>query len=524
MRTFQWCITVFMLTSCIGVSEQTTVPTEPIATSQPSNTATAVVAPTDTAAVNTATVEATMVPTVSVIQTATQVAPQSTPDVTATPRQPMAIDTTPRQPIAGGPTLLDNRLELRRVTTVPVNSIRVVYDQTTSQLLLLNMSEGLIAVDPQTGKTRPIADSTMIAPNGMPSGLAVAADGRIFVVSNIQQNGYNTATIRRGTPNNGTYIWTTVATTEQYPLSGTPFDHLFNGITISPDQQFLIVNSGSRTDHGEVESNQGQFPDLREIPLTSRLFRIAINASYLILPNNEDALAPYVFARGFRNAYDPAFAPNGELFVGDNGPDADLPDEFNVVREGGHYGFPWRFGNIDNPQRAPNYDPQSDQLLSEDFTAVQLGAYANDPAFPTPPARMTDPIMNRGPAATVYRAADGQAVDASANGTTLSSFTPHRSPLGLTFATEAFPASWQVDDGLSGFILSWGAAGGDLPDKGQDVLHLRLTPDNEGGYSMQSTQLIRDLRNPIDAALIDDRMYILEFGADVALWEVMFLP
>jgi hypothetical protein len=72
--------------------------------------------------------------------------------------------------------------------------------------------------------------------------------------------------------------------------------------------------------------------------------------------------------------------------------------------------------------------------------------------------------------------------------------------------------------------LSWGAAGGDLPDKGQDLLHLQLTLNTVGGYEMRAVQLIRDLRNPIDATLIDNRMYILEFGADVALWEVEFLP
>lgn len=535
MRTLQWFIVMLWLTACMSAPEAVAEPTLPAAaTEAPIATATAA----DDIAQETATavpLAATSTPDI----TATPIAATTTPDGTsatptadnasdATPTTlsatPAVIDTTPRQPIAGGPTLLDNRLALRRVTTVPVNSIRVVYDQYTKQLLLLTMSEGLRAVDPQTGQMQLIADATMIAPNGLPTGLATTTDGRIFVVSNIQQNGYNTATIRRGTPNNGTYTWTTVATTEQYPLSGTPFDHVFNGIVVTPDQKFIIVNSGSRTDHGEVEDNQGLFPDTREVPLTARLLRIPINASYVILPNNEEALAPYVYARGFRNAYDPAFAPNGELFVGDNGPDADLPDEFNLVRQGEHHGFPWRFGNIDTPQRDPNYDPKNDKLLNQDFTAVQLGVYANDPTYPAAPERMIDPIVNRGPAAVIYRGVDGQVIDAHANGTTLSSFTPHRSPLGLTFATDAFPASWQMPEGLSGFILSWGAAGGDLPDKGQDLLHLRLTSNGEGGYQMQSIQLIRDLRNPIDAALIDNRMYILEFGADVALWEVGFLP
>lgn len=526
MRTIQLLMAIIVLVACSGGTGDLPA-AEPTTAAQIQATATsASSAPT----IDVATATNEPVPTVTV-----QIGPSATAEVvvdtaeptsavTPTPATPLVVDTTPRQPIAGGPTLLDNRLSLRRVVTVPVNSIRVVYDQTTTQLLLLNMSEGLLAVDPQTGQMRTVADAGLIAPNGMPTGLAVATDGRVFVVSNIQQNGYNMATIRRGTPNGSGYTWTTVATTAQYPLSGTPFDHVFNGITVTPDQKYLIVNSGSRTDHGEVEDNQGQFPDTREIPLTARLFRIPIDASYITLPNDEAALAPYVYARGFRNAYDPAFAPNGELFVGDNGPDADLPDEFNRVREGDHYGFPWRFGNIDNPQRDPNYDPRQDRMLNEEFVAVQLGVYANDPTYPPAPEQMIDPIVNRGPAATVYRATDGQIIDASAVGQTLSSFTPHRSPLGLTFATDAFAASWQIPNGLSGFILSWGAAGGDIPDKGQDLLHLQLNANAEGSYTMRTVQLIRDLRNPIDATLIDNRMYILEFGADVAIWEVEFLP
>ncbi|MFZ9859145.1 MAG: PQQ-dependent sugar dehydrogenase [Roseiflexaceae bacterium] len=522
MRAIQWIMALAILVSCANEANQSAAPTKLVADTPSAATATVALATATTEIVPSATNQIEPSATVvSVTETATT-AP--TVAMTSTPADPLVVDTTPRQPIVGGPTLLDNRLNLRRVATMPVNSIRVVYDQTTAQLLLLNMTEGLMAIDPQTGQMRTIADATIIAPNGMPSGLAVAANGTILVVSNLQANGYNTATIRRGTPNGSSYTWTTLATTEQYPLSGTNFDHVFNGITITPDQQYVIVNSGSRTDHGEVEDNQGLFPGMREVPLTARLFRIPINASYITLPNDEAALAPYVYARGFRNAYDPAFAPTGELFVGDNGPDADLPDEFNLVREGGHYGFPWRFGNIDTPQRNPNYDPSQDRLLNDEFVAVQLGIYANDPDYPTAPENMIDPIVNRGPAATVYRTMDGQIADASALGQTLSSFTPHRSPLGLTFASAAFPASWQVPGGISGFILSWGAAGGDIPDKGQDLLHLQLAATASGGYDMRSVQLIRDLRNPIDATLIDNRMYILEFGADVALWEVEFLP
>jgi glucose/arabinose dehydrogenase len=133
----------------------------------------------------------------------------------------------------------------------------------------------------------------------------------------------------------------------------------------------VFVNSGSRTDHGEVQSNNNAFTDAREVPLTSAILRIPANAQDLQLPNDETALKPYLFADGTRNAYALEFAPNGDLFATDNGPDADYPDELNWIREGLHYGFPWRFGNQDNPQQFADYDSSKDVRLSLDFIAVR---------------------------------------------------------------------------------------------------------------------------------------------------------
>ena len=62
-----------------------------------------------------------------------------------------------------------------------------------------------------------------------------------------------------------------------------------NAIVLSPDEQMLYVNSGSRTDHGEVQNGNGQFPDAREVPLTSMIIRVPADSKNLSLPNNADA-------------------------------------------------------------------------------------------------------------------------------------------------------------------------------------------------------------------------------------------
>ena len=77
------------------------------------------------------------------------------------------------------------------------------------------------------------------------------------------------------------------------------------------------------------------------------------------------------------------------------------------------------------------------------------------------------------------------------------------------------------DESLSAFVLSWGAAGGTLSDSGQDLLHLALTK-REDNYESVTTQIARDFKNPIDAVMIENRLYVLEYGSDGAIWELTF--
>ncbi len=218
-----------------------------------------------------------------------------------------------------------------------------------------------------------------------------------------------------------------------------------------------------------------------------------------------------------------AFAPNGDLLGGDNGPDFDFPDELNWLRDGRHYGFPWRFGTQDNPQQFAGYEPSKDLRLSQDFTAVNTGTYRNDPSFPPAPTSFSEPILSSGPDAAQYRGDDGRQHDAVKEGPSMASFTPHRSPLGLAFADDtAMPADMRgTSETFVAFILSWGAAGGTLTDKGQDLLELRLTRTVDN-YVMSATQIARDFKNPIDAVMIGNRLYVLEFGAGGAVWELSF--
>ena len=462
---------------------------------------------------------------------ACQASPASSVPVTSTntPLPPVEIQPTPfeTQPIPDGPVLLDTGITLRKVMEVGPNNIRIVRNPVNGDVYLLNPAEGIFRISDISGSASRDKVASIREIKGSATGIAFGQDGTLYSVLNTTIDKTKTqVVVRKGVPNDqGRFTWETLASSEPYPLSNTYFDHLYNGIIVSLDGQWIYINGGSRTDHGEVEDNAGTFPDTRDVALTARILRIPANATELVLPNDEGALTErgLIMARGTRNAYDMAFAPNGDLFAVDNGPDADYPDELNWIREGLHYGFPWRFGTQDNPQRLPDYDPSKDLHLQSGYWAVDHGFYHNDPDFPQPPSKFTDPVVNLGPDVMIYRGDDGQEYDAGKQGKMLSTFTPHIAPLGLVFATEPeLPAQWRDEgDAFSAFLVSWGAAGGTLSYKGQGLLHLQLTKTGDN-YEVKTTEIARGFLNPIDTVLIENRLYVLEYGGNGVIWELTF--
>ncbi len=180
------------------------------------------------------------------------------------------------RPVAGGPTILRERIGLRKVIDAPGASVRLTLDPASGDMYLLNPANGLyrLTLAPQAALT-PVADAATMVGAALPVGLAFGPDGAAYVVAN-QSGGTSThAVIARGTPTGaGGFSWAEAAHTVAYPLSRTPFDHLFNGVVVSPDGRWIYLNSGSRSDHGEVEDNGGAYPGLREAAITSAIFRI----------------------------------------------------------------------------------------------------------------------------------------------------------------------------------------------------------------------------------------------------------
>ena len=368
------------------------------------------------------------------------------------------------------------------------------------------------------GTFTPVAllqDSAFGAPRAL--GMAFGPDGTLYVVGNEDVGSTHTRfVIQRGRREGESWVWENVATSEPYLLSHTWFDHRASGIIVSPDGSTLLVNSGSRTDHGEM------YGGVREEGLTALILKIPANATNLVLPNDRQALKAggYVYAEGTRNTFDFAYAPNGDLFGLDNAGDRDDSEELNWLREGQHYGFPWRIGTSTTPMQFEGYDPDQDPFVQRDRNTNNLADtgwyFSNDPTYPDPPEGVVfvDPIPNVGPYADRYRdETTGEVVDASETGTTIGTFTAHRSPLGLVFDADSLVAEPMRG---GGFMLSFNSADDQMlarmGDTGEDLVFLDFEKVNEN-YTVSAHLVAHGFVHPIDAVMVENTIYVLEYGS-----------
>ena len=179
---------------------------------------------------------------------------------------------------------------------------------------------------------------------------------------------------------NGSRQVSTVMQTVPYPSSATLYEHAFSSIVKMPGKDSLLIASGARTDHGEVNDVNGLFPFTREVALTTSIFKIPYHGNNFTLPNDTaaiDALDAF-YCKGVRNTFDMAYNQNGHLFGVENSDERDNPEEINWLRQGHHYGFPWMMGPNYNPQQYPGYHPNNDNMLNRRTSAFQLGKFYND--------------------------------------------------------------------------------------------------------------------------------------------------
>ena len=433
---------------------------------------------------------------------------------------------------SAAPVVLDSELQIRRVMNTGGGSFRLARNPHDDFLYYLKVSGALHRVNLSSlpnGTT-----STLVYDSGdhqvtSAAGLVIGSDGTIYLTSNTVRTNHTIGVVTKGVVNStGIRTWSVLAQTVPFPGGARIFNHQMNAIALSPDGQSLFVNIGARTDHGEIQTDGGLFPGVREVGVTTIILRLPSNGANILLPNDRESLRQlgYLYCEGVRNTYDLAFSPDGDLFGTENGPDRDMAEELNWLREGHHYGFPWRMGTEDNPQSFADYDPGQDKLLNPSYYAVSHGTYQNDPTFPPAPTQFSDPVISIGPDADRFRDAEtGEILDASSVGLAIGTFTPHRCPLGLSFDTKgAMGSKFQ----RNAFMVSWtaglppGRTGeGPFNDPSQDLLHLKLTSLGTN-YQVQATRIAGGFQNPVDTEIVDNKLYVLENGGNEAIWEITF--
>ncbi|MBL7925303.1 MAG: T9SS type A sorting domain-containing protein [Bacteroidia bacterium] len=335
---------------------------------------------------------------------------------------------------------------------------------------------------------------------------------------------------------NGMRQWINVVTTDPYPMASISGDHGFSAVHVDPTGNYIFVSSGARTHLGEVRTFFGSCPNCREIPITSKIFRFPVQSVGLTLPNDSTALSNsgYLFASGTRNAYAMAWDANQNLFAIDNSGERDDPEELNWIRQGHHYGFPWRMGGNDNPLRFPPYDVNQDALVNPLCAGYINGWFANDTTFPPVPqgVTFTDPIRNYGVDADYFRTPTGQVNNASDMGSYITTFTAHRSPLGLvTDADSVLPApytglafvlNFMPGGDSSGYtpISPWGGPG-PFVDTARGLLAMQLNYNAAiDNFELTAQNIVDGFYLPVDATLVGNKLYAIENGGDI--WQITF--
>jgi glucose/arabinose dehydrogenase/cytochrome c553 len=303
-------------------------------------------------------------------------------------------------------------------------------------------------------------------------GLGIDRKGRLYVVSNQcnkqAQPVTNEVTIFRGQPDDrGGWTKPSPWLRTSYPFGVGPYNHGASHLAEGPDG-FLYVSNGARTDGNEAGQSDLYFKG-GEVPTTAALWRVDPEA---------DSPQVEIYARGLRNTYHFTWDRSGRLLGVENGPDADAPEELNVLMPGGHYGFPYQFADWAKP------------------------AYPHTPTTP-PGLNITRPFRNLGPAAL------------GAEGPT-STFTPHSCPSAIVELEPDWPAP------LGGqFIV---ARFGNLiaQSSGYDLLRLKL--DFASGTA-ETHELASPLGRPIALVkLPGHRLLIAEYTRGTTLGAGLSTP
>ncbi len=441
---------------------------------------------------------------------------------------------TIREPVLQAPKAMRDNIKIEHLMFIDSLAVRILEHPLTRDLYYTTFDGKVIQVknfrtSPATKVVLTVKDHGINRLQG-----AVFHKDQLFLCGNVDLNdkkGTSGRMVRFKIDTAGASDMSVVFNTAGYGSNRTIYDHGWNALEISADGKYIFVNSGARTDHGEIQDNGGLYPNARDNALTAKIFRLPIDAKDLMLPDNETELRRngFLYADGIRNAYDMAVDGRGNLFAVSNSSDYDNPEDMFWVREGKHYGFPWVMGGIVNPQQFPDWkpDPETDRFINRFSHSWQVRYFATDSTFPKIPdsVKFTPGVQNLGPDANEYRSHSGHILDGDLTGIPVSTFTPHCSPLGLFFDKKNALGNDLTGDG---FVIRYtsgrrGSMMGAFTREGSDLLHLEMKYDpSTDNYFVRTRRIVDGFNEPVDAILIGNEVYVIEYGGEKGnIWKII---
>ncbi len=425
-------------------------------------------------------------------------------------------------------------ITIKSIANVNSTTVRIKYDPVTKHMYILSDDGDIQRVDLNSRGSASLTTLYTSSDHGLtqPLGMTFGKDGTMYLVGieiSDTNNSYGVGTVVKGVPDtlgSENRTWSILAKTVPYTF-GHVYNHKMNALIVDTSGQYLLLNSGACTDHGEEREGH------REVGLTDIILKLPVNGNNILLQNDREWLRTngYLFAEGTRNIFDFAYSANGDLFGPDNSDDRDDPEELNWLREGHHYGFPWRIGGDNTPQQYYPYDPHTDPLLSPNAWGGGPGmlyqTYSNDSTYPARPDSITftEPIPSVGPDADRFRdTTTGNVQDASDLGKTITTFTPHRSVDGIVFDRDSILAG---DLCGGAFVVSFSNNSliTALGDTSMDLLHISLTK-KDSNYTAKITRLISGFNSPLGIEMLGNKLYVVETGLQYPpnpspkLWEI----
>ena len=425
-------------------------------------------------------------------------------------------------------------ITIKSIANVNSTTVRIKYDPVTKHMYILSDNGDIQRVDLNSRGSASLTTLYTSSDHGLtqPLGMTFGKDGTMYLVGieiSDTNNSYGVGTVVKGVPDtlgSENRTWSILAKTVPYTF-GHVYNHKMNALIVDTSGQYLLLNSGACTDHGEEREGH------REVGLTDIILKLPVNGNNILLQNDREWLRTngYLFAEGTRNIFDFAYSANGDLFGPDNSDDRDDPEELNWLREGHHYGFPWRIGGDNTPQQYYPYDPHTDPLLSPNAWGGGPGmlyqTYSNDSTYPARPDSITftEPIPSVGPDADRFRdTTTGNVQDASDLGKTITTFTPHRSVDGIVFDRDSILAG---DLCGGAFVVSFSNNSliTALGDTSMDLLHISLTK-KDSNYTAKITRLISGFNSPLGIEMLGNKLYVVETGLQYPpnpspkLWEI----